>query len=297
MKKRRFTPIILLLILSLLLGGCIKPEEDPNAVSGSTDESPTLPEYNGVDHYYQDAVYVYRSYVNEETLMTGLSKTYLVLANKTYVLGADYEPASLVTLTCPTAYSMMLDSRAAEALYEMLDEMTAAGITDIYVTSAYRSYEYQVSLFDKYLKEEQKTISDEAYAHFGYQYLYDKYLSQNLTKLDAEDARQVVLSYSAAPGTSEHQTGLCLDFITDGMGGKLNVSFEESDAFAWLSQNAYKFGFILRYPEGKESITGYTYEPWHYRFVGREAATDIYYISQNNGSALTLEEYLGAVQS
>ena len=69
----------------------------------------------------------------------------------------------------------------------------------------------------------------------------------------------------------------------------MNTDFEKTPAFEWLSQNAYKFGFILRYPNGKESITGYTYEPWHYRFVGREAATDMYY------AGLTLEEYRGAV--
>ena len=111
------------------------------------------------------------------------------------------------------------------------------------------------------------------------------------TEMSLEDARKVVLSYSAAPGTSEHQTGLCLDFTTTKMQGNLTEKFEEEPAFAWLSQNAYKFGFILRYPQSKVAITGYSYEPWHYRFVGREAATDIYY------SGLSLEEYLIAVQN
>ena len=101
-----------------------------------------------------------------------------------------------------------------------------------------------------------------------------------------EEIKNVVLTYSAAPGTSEHQTGLCVDFITEDMGGNLTEAFEDTTAFAWLSENAYKFGFILRYPKGKEDITGYTYEPWHYRFVGREAATDIHF------SRLTLEQYL-----
>ena len=95
----------------------------------------------------------------------------------------------------------------------------------------------------------------------------------------------MVLSYSAYPGTSEHQTALCVDLITSS--GKLDVNFAQTEAFAWLSQNAYRFGFILRYPEGKEEVTGYSYEPWHYRFVGREAATDIHF------GGLTLETYLG----
>jgi D-alanyl-D-alanine carboxypeptidase len=77
-----------------------------------------------------------------------------------------------------------------------------------------------------------------------------------------------------------------VDFITSTMGNHLTVAFANTPAFAWLSNNAYRFGFILRYPEGKENITGYTYEPWHYRFVGREAATDIHF------GRITLEEYL-----
>jgi D-alanyl-D-alanine carboxypeptidase len=71
------------------------------------------------------------------------------------------------------------------------------------------------------------------------------------------------------------------------MNGNLTELFEETAAFVWLVENAYKFGFILRYPKGKESITGYTYEPWHYRFVGADAATEIH------ERGLTLEEYLG----
>ena len=73
------------------------------------------------------------------------------------------------------------------------------------------------------------------------------------------------------------------------MDGKLTTAFENTEAFAWLAKNAYKFGFILRYPKGKENITGYTYEPWHYRFVGREAATDIHV------GELTFEQYLQLV--
>ena len=289
MKQKRFYVTALLLSLSLLLGGCIQPVEIPPAKTGDA-EVPTLPEMPNLNHFYENAIYTYQSTVNEAILMTGLSKTYLVLANKTYVLGENYSPEQLVTLTCRTTYPMKLDARAAEALYEMMDEMAAAGFTNIYVTSAFRSYARQVELFNEYLKKEQRTISAEAYEYFDSEYLFKNYLSQGKTQLSAEDAKKVVLSYSAEPGTSEHQTGLCIDFITEEMAGELDTSFENYKVFTWLSENAYKFGFILRYPKEKESITGYTYEPWHYRFVGREAATDIYY------SGLTLEEYLGAVQ-
>ena len=134
-------------------------------------------------------------------------------------------------------------------------------------------------------------ISNEAYDVLGYDYIYNKYTVNSRVTLDLEDAERVVLSYSARPGTSEHQTGLCVDFITEAMQGNLTVEFEQSAAYTWLSQNAYRFGFILRYPKTKTEITGYQYEPWHYRFVGREAATDIHL------SGLTLEEYLSATAS
>ena len=88
-------------------------------------------------------------------------------------------------------------------------------------------------------------------------------------------------SVAARAGFSEHQTGLALDIVT--YGSTMN-NFENSDEFKWLSKNAYKYGFILRYPKGKEHITGYKYEPWHYRYVGDIAST----IYNRN---ITLEEY------
>ncbi|MCI5939263.1 MAG: M15 family metallopeptidase [Bacilli bacterium] len=92
------------------------------------------------------------------------------------------------------------------------------------------------------------------------------------------------LSYVAYPGTSEHQTGLVIDISTLNYG--LITHFDESREFKILISNCHYYGFILRYPKGKESLTGYSYEPWHFRFVGRESAT---YIMTNN---LTLEEYI-----
>ena len=232
--------------------------------------------------------YAYSTSVNEAILKTDLSSEYLVLANKSHPLGETYVPAELVTLTCPTNYgkTVELNRRAAEALYLMLGEMNAAGVTDISVTSGYRSYAYQSSLFNQYLNVESKSITSNAIACFGMDYIQKHYFDRELKVLSFQDAQTVVLSYSAYPGTSEHQTGLCVDFITSTM-KDLDATFASTPAFAWLSNNAYRFGFILRYPEGKENITGYTYEPWHYRFVGREAATDIHF------GNITLEQYLG----
>ena len=296
MKKR--TLLVYLLSILLLLEGCIRP--DPSHPLGTVvgTESATLPLYEPPsEHYYTGAVYVYQTEVDESCLTTELSMTYLILANKVHLLGADHAPAALSRLDASIVIEwqekidgLYLESTAARALYEMIEEMKHAGVSDIWVTSAYRDYEYQKRIFNDNKKKE-LTISEKTYEFFGYEYIYNTYVSKGLSKLSPADAEKVALSYSAAPGSSEHQTGLCVDFTTQSLWGDLNTEFENTEAFAWLAENAYKFGFILRYPKEKQDITGYTYEPWHYRFVGREAATDIYY------SNLTLEEYLGAVSA
>ena len=287
MKRNKFKLLTAVLALLLLLSGCInlEPEEGeettPPGGVGQIDKT-TIGSY-------QTMKYTYLTAVDLATLTTNLDPTYLLLANKQSALGADYAPAHLTTLTCATlqgerAYE--LDSRAAAALYAMLAEMKAAGISDIMVASAYRSYDYQVNLYNKYLELERSGISEDARRVFGEDYIKANYLDKKIFRLSLEDAHTVVQSYSALPGQSEHQTGLCIDLTSSDMGTELTTAFENTEAFAWLSQNAYKFGFILRYPKGKEAITGYTYEPWHYRFVGREAATDIHV------GNMTLEQYL-----
>ena len=186
---------------------------------------------------------------------------YLILANKETSLGKSYSPDDLTKIESRTKREIYLRSDAERALYAMMLHMNADGIDDVFITSAYRSYSYQVGLFDKYVQD---------------------HISEGMSP---EEAEQAALEYSAKPGTSEHQTGLCIDFMTDDM-RELDESFENTEAFRWLSENAYKYGFILRYPEDKVDTTGYKYEPWHYRFVGRTTAAEIY------NSGLCLEEYL-----
>ena len=296
MSKKQLKLLAALLASLLLMCGCFDPNLSNPTFDGDLSDSEveviTVPPYNESENY------TYLTQVDERIFTTGKSSEYLVLVNKLCSLDADYAPASLVRLGADIVISwqeklggLYLEPRTAAALVAMITEMKTAGINDIWVTSAYRDYAYQANLFDGYILEEMSTISSNAVAYFGEDYINNNYWSKNLYKLSLEDARKVVLSYSAAPGTSEHQTGLCLDFTTTKMQGNLTEKFEEEPAFAWLSQNAYKFGFILRYPQSKVAITGYSYEPWHYRFVGREVATDIYY------SGLSLEEYLIAVQN
>lgn len=221
-------------------------------ITDKIDVTKIRPDYT---YTYTFDVTPYLEYIKTENLL---------LANKESPLGENFVPEELTTLTCPTApnRTFQLDKPAAESLHAMMIAMEKAGIKDTYVTSAYRSYEYQEDLY------------------WGY---VSKHIGQGLSE---EEAMIKASTYSARPGESEHQTGLCFDFTTESMYGALNEKFENQEAFAWLSENAHKYGFILRYPKEKVEITGYDYEPWHYRFVGRQAATDMYYSGQ------CLEEYI-----
>ena len=289
MKLLRIFLAALMLTLPLSLFSCMPPITPDGAESLETTakspDTPAVPTF-----LYPEVTYEYKTDVSAsiQFFTTELSSDYLILANKVYALGEDHAPENLVSLTCPTdnGKTVYLESRTAQALYAMLKEMQADGVTDIKVTSGYRSYSYQQQLYLSYLKTEKSKISPDAYAYFGADYIKTNYTDKGLTELSHEDAVKVVLSYSAAPGTSEHQSGLCVDFVTSNAG--LDRAFENTEAFSWLIQNAYRFGFILRYPENKTDITGYSYEPWHFRFVGREAATEM--LLRN----MTLEEFLGA---
>lgn len=181
-----------------------------------------------------------------------------VLVNKKNALPEDYEPDDLVYADVPFIFEEMLEKRkmrkvAAEALKELFDAAKEDGIY-LAGVSAYRSRAYQKALFDSYVERD------------GY-----------------EKAR----TYSALPGTSEHETGLAID--VSGSDGKCAAQdcFAGTPEAEWLEANAHRFGFIIRYPKGKESITGYQYEPWHLRYVGKEAAEAI------AEQSITLEEYLG----
>lgn len=131
------------------------------------------------------------------------------------------------------------------------------------------------------LKSDASSIGLNIYASSGYRsYSNQKYIYNNYVKLDGKKEAD---TYSARAGHSEHQTGLAIDLNT------INSSFEKTDESKWLKENCYKYGFIIRYPKGKEKITGYTYEPWHIRYVGKDLAKKLY----NKGKWITIEEYFG----
>ena len=135
-------------------------------------------------------------------------------------------------------------------------------------------------LFAAAKQEELELIAASGFRSYETQkWLYNYYVER--------DGQEQADKFSARPGTSEHQTGLAMDVTSAAMAFSLEQSFKQTPEGAWLADHAHQFGFIIRYPEGKEDITGYSYEPWHLRFVGEEIATEIY------ADGLTLEEFFG----
>lgn len=159
-----------------------------------------------------------------------------------------------VTPTSPSkAENIYMRPEAAAALEELFDEAAAQGVT-LYATSGFRSYSTQKAIFDRKLK----TMSERA-------------------------ANASV----AKPGYSEHQTGLAMDIEGQTtLGTGLTEEFGESPEGIWVAEHCHEFGFIIRYPKGKTDITGYIYEPWHLRYVGKEAAAEITELG------VTFEEYI-----
>ena len=175
-----------------------------------------------------------------------------VMINKYNMISTDYIPTLVEASRQYASEGVRLRAEAYDAFKEMESGMLAAnieGIRGVYVTSGYRDAELQKELYDRYLNSK------------GVQYA---------------DA------YSARPGSSEHQLGLSMDITAT---NKESLEFETTEEYAWISANCHKYGFILRYPLGAEKITGYDFEPWHYRYVGEELATKIH------NSGLTFDEY------
>ena len=173
----------------------------------------------------------------------------LIVVNRWNELPEDYS----VELT-ELSNGQKVDSRIYPYLQEMFDAARAEGIYPI-VREGYRTAEEQQEILDDKIQT---------------------YINQGYSQVKAE---RTVKEWVALPGTSEHQLGIAVDINAD----KSKCSNEE--VYAWLAENAYKYGFVLRYPPGKQKITGTSYEPWHYRYVGIEAAYEI------NERGICLEEY------
>lgn len=184
----------------------------------------------------------------KDVLQTDLEKDNLLIVNKFYYLEEDFIPDNLVSIDSKYGRGEIKEE-AYQAFLELYEKASKEDLHP-YISSPYRSYNRQNQLYTNYSNKD------------------------GINKAD---------TYSARPGYSEHQTGLAMDL---GTSNNTNINdFENSKEFEWMQKNAHKYGFILRYPKGKEYITGYMYEPWHYRYVGVEAAT---YIYEHN---ITYEEY------
>jgi len=182
----------------------------------------------------------------------------LILVNQTHPVPTDYK----VELK-EIGSGHQIDVRIYEDYRAMIRAAKEEGIY-LYVTSSYRDMDKQTALHEKKI---------ESYVMQGYSYA---------------DAREMAARVVAVPGTSEHHLGLALDFVSSEY-KKLDEKQETTKSFQWLKEHCAEYGFILRYPNGKTEITGIIYEPWHFRYVGKEAAAVIM------EAGITLEEYLGAV--
>ena len=188
------------------------------------------------------------------------SEKELLLINPWHLLPDDYE-AELENVE----YGHQVDVCAAEHLREMLSDCREAGFTPL-ICSSYRERSKQERLFENDV----------------WRFRYQGY--------SEEEAREETARNVAVPGSSEHEAGLAVD-IVDVYHQALDESQELNDTQQWLMEHCGEYGFILRYPEDKQEITGITYEPWHYRYVGPEAAEEIM------AEEICLEEYLGVIDT
>lgn len=173
----------------------------------------------------------------------------LILVNKYNGLDSSFAPSDLVNINLQYAYANNLIRTEVNDQFVLMAKAALKANIKLIVNSSYRSYKDQEKTYNNLVSSKGKKEADVMAARAGY---------------------------------SEHQTGLALDITTN---LKDDEEFIDTEAFTWLKNNSYKYGFILRYPSDKEDITGYSYEPWHYRYVGVDAATRIY--NEN----ITFDEY------
>ena len=170
----------------------------------------------------------------------------LVLVNKEYKLPSSYAPTDLVTVgnsVIRRGNNYQLRSIVINDLRALVNSAKSDGI-DLSIVSAYRSYSTQITTYNHWVR------------HYG-------------------NCVSCADKISARPGHSEHQLGTTIDFSSNEVGDRLGSVFNNTRASRWLEENAYKYGFVISYPRGYESITGYSYESWHYRYIGRENAQEM----------------------
>lgn len=253
MKKTFFTNILVTVIFSVslfALNGCDKNKTQNNDPMYQEEQNlnRAITEFKGIPHpsKYSDEINDIISYIQNHPLefihdinivIENDNDGLLIIADKRNYLAEDYVPEDLVPLVKNNSYpinriDLSLRKPVADALLEMADNAKNEGVT-LLVSSTYRSYAYQKQLYERNVKQLGKEVADRE---------------------------------SAQPGTSQHQLGTAIDF------GSITDDYAETKAGKWLFENASKYGFTLSFPDGYEPITGYRWECWHYRFVGKKAA-------------------------
>jgi len=258
--------VSMLMLSGMLLAGCGSQNNPPEQESATGQDSTAVMQGSSADSGKETQnEEEFDQHIAEVEKETGLHvvdnpESLQVYVNKQRKLPDGYEPPDLVVPDVRHRYEpghmeTHMRKEAAAALENLFIAAKEAG-NDLMTISGYRSFDRQTVIYNNQVQANGKEYADK---------------------------------YSAYPGTSEHQTGLTMDvrYADDSKESKLDESFGDTETGKWLADHAHEYGFIIRYPKGKEAITGYSYEPWHIRYVGTEIANEIY----TNQS--TLEEYFG----
>ncbi|GGG79468.1 M15 family metallopeptidase [Paenibacillus radicis (ex Gao et al. 2016)] len=274
MLKRIMPSSIVIIIVILMLSACGSPKQElpadntagnspvtekpsSNAGSGNVPNKPEGDKNEQTGSNKPDG-----QQTPEDIATVAHAESVTVLVNKHNKLPEDYTPANLVYPDVKFTFNERIDKRkmvkeATDALEQLFQAASKDGLP-LAGVSAYRSHSRQKQLFEGYVQK---------------------------------DGLEKARTYSAFPGTSEHETGLAIDVA--GADGKCSASdcFADTAEAGWLADHAHEYGFIIRYPKDKDDITGYKYEPWHLRYVGLDAASDMH------ESGLTFEEYTDSVKA
>lgn len=252
----------------------VKPEETPEETPDVKPETPPVetPD-NEPDEEFENNTTVDKpssgklnpNPKTKEEIEAVLNDPYMILVNRDSKVSSDYVPNDLVTFP---GSSYKLNRTCSEALNQLVKAGRNAGYSYV-LYSGYRTYSSQ---YNKY---------------------YNKIDYWKNAGKSEEEAIRLTNQYYAPPGASEHHTGLAADVCIPSIVNKyacLHEAYDATAEFKWFSAHAHEYGFILRYQKGEEDITGYNYEPWHFRYVGVDVATEIY----NRG--ITFEEYIADLQ-
>lgn len=229
-------------------------KEEPkitNDTFNSNNSYPALAELDGEKEIIGTSSNGYTIYtINGVTYVDGI-----MIVNKSYSLPVEYYPTNTHTnaIGVTNVCNSCINNIAYNAFNDMKSDATALGL-NIWIQSGYRPYSSQATIYNKYVAKDGQIAAD---------------------------------TYSARPGNSEHQSGLCFDL------NSISDDFANTAEGKWVNDNAYLYGFIIRFPKDKQQYTGYKYESWHLRYVGSSLAKKLY----NNGDWISLEEYYGLVSS